>query len=181
MNMNKTSLLAVLVLGSLALLLLACGGQKETVEYTPDPFPEPDSIREEPAEREPVQPEPVRRDEPEPRKEPLRLETVHFEFDKSDLTREARAILAENARKLEENPTVDIRIEGHCDERGTVEYNLALGERRALSARNYLINYGINPGRITIISYGKERPLDTRHTPEAWAQNRRAEFIILNQ
>jgi peptidoglycan-associated lipoprotein len=106
--------------------------------------------------------------------------TVNFDFDKSDLTPEGRAILADNARKLEQNPEVFIRLEGHCDERGTVEYNLALGERRARSVRDYLVNFGISPGRMTVISYGKERPVDPGQNESAWAKNRRAEFVILN-
>lgn len=169
----------ILLLLTLA-LAFGCGGSKETVKYEPDPFPEPEPITEEPITpleaTEPTVPDILKKE-----KEPIYLSTIYFDFDRSDLTREARAILAENARKLEENPELYIRIAGHCDERGTVEYNLALGERRALAARSYLLNYGIAAGRITVISYGKEKPLDTRNTAEAWARNRRAEFIILNQ
>ncbi len=90
-------------------------------------------------------------------------------------------MLAENARQLLENPAVSVRIEGHCDERGTVEYNLALGERRAMVTRDYLTNYGISPNQITVLSYGKERPLDPGHTPDAWDKNRRAEFLKITQ
>ena len=79
---------------------------------------------------------------------------------------------------LKENPDIKLTIEGHCDERGTIEYNLALGERRANAVKNYLINYGINPKRLSTISYGKERPLDPRSNEEAWAKNRRAAFVI---
>jgi len=74
-----------------------------------------------------------------------------------------------------------LRIEGHCDERGTIEYNLALGERRANSVKNYLVNYGIDPNRLTTISYGEERPKDPRHNEEAWAKNRRVEFVIITR
>jgi peptidoglycan-associated lipoprotein len=108
------------------------------------------------------------------------LETVFFEFDRSSLTSTATSVLSANAEKLRSNSAINIRIEGHCDERGTVEYNLALGQRRAISVRNYLISYGIDAGRMTVISYGKERPVDTRHSSDAWAKNRRAEFVILN-
>ena len=170
-----------LALGLVIWLVTACGGSKETVEYEPNPFPEPEPVQEEPVAAQPETTEPV--DQPvlpkEP--EPVVLETIYFDFDRADLTPQARAIMAENARKLEEHPELRIRIEGHCDERGTVEYNLALGERRALAALNYLVKYGIDPGRISIISYGKERPVDPRHNEEAWARNRRAEFVILNQ
>jgi peptidoglycan-associated lipoprotein len=90
-------------------------------------------------------------------------------------------ILKENAALLHKYPKVKIQIEGHCDERGTNEYNLALGERRANSTRNYLISLGISPDRISTISYGEERPLDPGHNEEAWAKNRRAHFVILSK
>ncbi len=156
--------------------ILSCGGQKEVVDTTTDEFPIPEPVVQPKPQPEPARPAGV----DIPKKEPLILLTVNFDFDKSDLNVEARAILSDNARKLEQNPEAYIRLEGHCDERGTVEYNLALGERRARSARDYLVNYGINPGRITIISYGKERPIDPGHNETAWGQNRRAEFVILN-
>jgi peptidoglycan-associated lipoprotein len=171
----RTKFLVYLFLPIFLGLILSCGGQKEVIDTTPEPFPEPPPVVEQPKPQPP--PAAVEPDRP---KEPLILLTVNFDFDKSDLTAEARAILAENARKLEQNPEVYIRIEGHCDERGTVEYNLALGERRARSVRDYLVNYGISPGRITIISYGKERPIDPGRNEAAWAKNRRAEFVILN-
>jgi peptidoglycan-associated lipoprotein len=126
-------------------------------------------------------PEPVRDIEPpKPTRAPLDLRTVYFDFDQSSLTLDATTTLSANARMLTDYPDVNIRVEGHCDERGTVEYNLALGQRRAISVRNYLLNYGINPSRITVISYGKERPVDPRSNAEAWRKNRRAEFIVLN-
>lgn len=104
------------------------------------------------------------------------LADVHFEFDKFSLTTKARQVLSNHARALKENPTLGIQIEGHCDERGTQEYNLALGQRRAQAAKDYLANFGIDPSRITIISYGEERPLDPGSNEEAWAKNRRAHF-----
>ncbi|MFH0778072.1 MAG: peptidoglycan-associated lipoprotein Pal [Candidatus Eisenbacteria bacterium] len=107
-----------------------------------------------------------------------RIEDVYFAFDDYSLTEKARTTLAGNAKLLADNPTVKILIEGHCDERGTVEYNLALGEKRALSAKNYLVNYGVDAGRISVISYGKERPFNPGHSEEAWAQNRRAHFVV---
>jgi len=104
------------------------------------------------------------------------LRKVYFEFDRSNLTLEARASLEHNAAVLKEYPDIRVLIEGHCDERGTIEYNLALGERRALAARNYLINLGIDPDRLATISYGEERPVDPRHNEDAWAKNRRDDF-----
>ncbi len=111
----------------------------------------------------------------------LNVETgpIRFDFDKYDLREDARRTLTRHAAKMKEreNAQLKIRIEGHCDERGTVEYNLALGEKRARSARDFLISQGIPASRLSIISYGKERPSDRAHNEAAWAQNRRAEFI----
>ncbi|MGI6396429.1 MAG: peptidoglycan-associated lipoprotein Pal [Desulfomonilia bacterium] len=104
---------------------------------------------------------------------------IYFDFDKFNLTADARKVLAEKASFLNAHPNLNVRIEGHCDERGTREYNLALGERRAKSAQDYLVFLGINPERISIISYGEERPLETGSGEEAWKLNRRAEFRIL--
>ncbi|OGP91821.1 MAG: peptidoglycan-associated lipoprotein [Deltaproteobacteria bacterium RBG_16_47_11] len=106
------------------------------------------------------------------------LKDIHFNFDKYDIRPEDAAILKENAALLKKFPNVKIQIEGHCDERGTLEYNLALGERRANRAKDYLVSLGISTARISTISYGKEKPLDPGHNEEAWAKNRRAHTII---
>jgi peptidoglycan-associated lipoprotein len=106
--------------------------------------------------------------------------TVHFAYDKYDLDAEARAILDSQAAWLAHWPNVPVSLEGHCDERGTREYNLALGDRRANSAKNYLAARGINPARISTISYGKERPIALGSDEASWAQNRRAVTIVLN-
>lgn len=106
-------------------------------------------------------------------------EMIFFDFDRSDLREDARATLQRKAEALREFPDIRIRIEGHADERGTVEYNLALGERRADAARAYLIDLGIDPDRMTTISYGEERPLVEGQNEAAWSQNRRDEFVIL--
>jgi peptidoglycan-associated lipoprotein len=109
------------------------------------------------------------------------LKDIHFDFDKYDIRPTDAGILKENAALLVKFPNVKIQIEGHCDERGTVEYNLALGERRANGAKRYLISLGIPEKRISTISYGKERPSDPGHNEEAWAKNRRAHTIILSK
>ncbi len=106
------------------------------------------------------------------------LKDVHFDFDKYDVRPADAAVLKDNAALLKKYHKVKIQIEGHCDERGTVEYNLALGERRANSTRNYLLSLGVSPERISTISYGKERPLDPAHSETAWTKNRRAHTII---
>jgi peptidoglycan-associated lipoprotein len=109
------------------------------------------------------------------------LKDIHFDFDKYDIRSGDAEILKGNAALLMKHPTVKIQIEGHCDERGTIEYNLALGERRANSAKKYLISLGMPADRISTISYGKEKPLDQGHNEEAWRKNRRDHFIILSK
>ncbi len=103
---------------------------------------------------------------------------VFFGFDQYDLNAEARATLEKQAAWLNKFPAVRITIEGHADERGTREYNLALGERRANSAKDYLVALGVNPARISTISFGKERPAALGHDEAAWAQNRRAVSVV---
>ena len=109
------------------------------------------------------------------------LKDIHFDFDKYDIRPEDAESLKENASLLMKYSSVKIQIEGHCDERGTNEYNLALGERRANAAKNYLISLGLSADRISSISYGEERPVDPGHDEEAWAKNRRGHFVILSK
>ncbi len=109
------------------------------------------------------------------------LEDIHFDFDRYHIRSDVRVILEQNGRWLRENPRAKVQIEGHCDEQGTVEYNLALGEKRANSTRDYLISLGIEPHRLSTISYGEEKPLDPSHNEEAWAINRRAHFHKLSE
>ncbi len=103
------------------------------------------------------------------------IKTVYFDFNKADLTQATREALRANADYLKAHPELDARVAGYCDERGTVEYNLALGQRRAKAVRDYYILLGIDGGRIATISYGKEDPVCFEHTEACWAQNRRAE------
>ncbi|HET8578686.1 MAG TPA: peptidoglycan-associated lipoprotein Pal [Methylomirabilota bacterium] len=106
------------------------------------------------------------------------LKDIHFDFDKYDIRSGDAKILDANAAWLKSNPNNLVLIEGHCDERGTNEYNLALGERRAKSTMNYLVGQGVQANRITIISYGEERPQCTEHNEACWAKNRRAHFLV---
>jgi len=106
------------------------------------------------------------------------LKDIHFDFDKYDIRPGDAKTLDGNAGWLKSNPNHLVLIEGHCDERGTNEYNLALGERRAKSTMNYLVSQGVQASRITIISYGEERPTCTQKTEECWAQNRRAHLLV---
>jgi len=109
----------------------------------------------------------------------VEAESIYFDFDKSFIKLEYRAVLQAKAEFLKDNPNIHIRIEGNCDERGTNEYNLALGERRANSAAKFLVSLGISPDRIETISYGEERPLTLGHGEGAWAQNRRDDFTVI--
>jgi len=107
------------------------------------------------------------------------LETIYFDLDSSNISDSTMNILKENQKYLEANPSVNIVVEGHCDERGTTEYNLALGQRRALKIKEYYVQLGIAPGRIATISYGEEMPIVKMSNEAAWAKNRRAETKII--
>lgn len=106
------------------------------------------------------------------------LSTVYFAFDDFSLSQEAKTVLAQNAAWLINNPQREVIIEGHCDERGTDEYNIVLGERRANSVKRYLIVMGVKESQLSTISFGEERPAARGHNEAAWAQNRRAEFVL---
>ncbi len=107
------------------------------------------------------------------------LRDVFFDYDSDELSSEALETLMEDASYIMETEGFRVLIEGHCDERGTIDYNLALGENRALAVYNYLINYGVQSGRLEYVSYGKERPSDPGHNEQAWAGNRRARLRVL--
>jgi len=106
------------------------------------------------------------------------LRPLFFELDSSDVSSDGQQVLQANAAVLKKYPTMQITIEGHCDERGTAEYNLALGERRALAAKNYLVSLGVGADKVKTVSYGKEFPFDPGHDDAAWLKNRRAHFVI---
>ena len=107
-------------------------------------------------------------------------DTIYFDTDKFDIDAEDQAALRQQAQYLQQFANVRARVEGHADERGTREYNLALGERRANAAKNYLVSLGVPANRITVVSYGKERPVALGSNEQAWARNRRAVTIVLN-
>jgi peptidoglycan-associated lipoprotein len=133
----------------------------ETTATAPEPAPAPATTRVTPREFAAV---------PE-------LRDIHFDFDKYDIRPEDAQVLDANAGWLNRNGNMLILIEGHCDERGTNEYNLALGERRAKATMNYLVSQGVQASRITIISYGEERPVCAEKSEECWSKNRRAHFL----
>jgi len=172
--MSAIKIAAVVAVAGLLALPLACSKRKTVKQPAPEEVTQPEVKEEVPVvEEEPVKEEPV-----VAKKEMPTLEDVFFDFDKYDLRDDAKAALAKDAEELKKFPEVRIIIEGHCDERGTEDYNLALGEKRAKAARDYLVRLGIDGSRITIISYGESRPFDPRHNEEAWAKNRRAHFVI---
>lgn len=185
--------LIAFLIGMLAGLTVSCAKkvvqEEETVapkeEIKPAEKPTPPVAKVTPPPRPTIKPtEEALADAERKRKEDEAIfsnKDIHFDFDRYDLKPEAREILADKAYFLRKYPDVKILIEGHCDERGTNEYNLALGERRANSARQYLILLGIAENRINSISYGEERPLDPASSEEAWARNRRAHFEVISR
>ncbi len=164
----KYTILLVLILA--AIFMIGCPKEKPAPQVEPPP---PPPVVEEPA----PPPEPP----PPPPAPPLTLTTIYFDYDKSDIRSDARDIMAQNGRSLTDHPTATIQVEGHCDERGTDEYNLALGERRANAARDYLVNYGIETRRVSTVSYGESRPAVQGSGEDAWSRNRRAEFKVMSE
>ena len=172
----------------------ACGKKTPPVAR-PAPPPAPTTVTNTP--RPPAPPEPVREPAVVP-PEPVPSDTIasaslddlnrsaplkpaFFDYDSSELTAAAQAALNENATELKRYATWTVTIEGHCDERGTAEYNLALGERRAVAARAYLVSLGISADRLRTVSYGKEFPFDPGHDEGAYMKNRRAHFVITSK
>lgn len=151
-------------------LLMAVGCQKKTVmQQTEQPAPAPA-----PKEEKPVAVAPG----PDKMSAMVMQEDIYFDFDRAFLSAMAQENLKRKAEWLLANQAATVTIEGHCDERGTSEYNLALGERRAESAKSFLLDLGIAAKRLSTVSYGEEKPVDPRSTEEAWAKNRRAHFVV---
>jgi len=165
----RGSVLGSVLLMAGALLLAGCPKKPEIATGAPRaeaPAPVPE------AKREPA-PAPA----PAPAKEPLK--DAFFDFDKATLRDDAKKSLNENIQWLKANPAVQIRVEGHADERGTNEYNLALGDRRAKAVRDYLVAGGVDAKRTSTISYGEERPFVQGHDESAWKWNRRGHFVVV--
>lgn len=175
---------------AVALFAAACGGHRPPVvsktpgQTRPTPAPPP-SLPSQPVDAGPGI-NPVDRDSPGVSEgfpgidssEASPLSDVHFGFNDAKLSEQARATLEKHAEWLQGRRDVKVKIEGHCDERGTVEYNLALGAQRAKAALDYLTRLGVAADRLTPVSFGKEKPLDSGHSEEAWAKNRRAHFAV---
>ena len=190
MRRDSTKLMAVAIL--LTVVVGACAKKQPPVARPMPPpadaagakagggLPPPPQPVNEPV---PVPPEPVAEDtigskslDDLNRDSPLK--PLFFELDSADVSAEGQQILQANASIMKKYPAWQITVEGHCDERGTAEYNLALGERRALAAKNYLVSLGIPADKIRVVSYGKEFPFDPGHDEGAWSKNRRAHFVI---
>jgi peptidoglycan-associated lipoprotein len=188
----RRTLMAVALASVAAVATTAC---HKTVPPVARPMPPPPATNEAPpAARPPAPPAPVPEPlalPPEPvpndaissaslddlnRNSPLR--PVFYELDSDALSADAQKTLNDNAALLKRYPTWAVTIEGHCDERGTAEYNIALGERRAVTARAYLVSLGIPADRLRTVSYGKEFPFDPGHAEPAWSKNRRAHFVV---
>ena len=195
----RPSLAPGLVATLLVMLVTACTARSSPVTPPAPPAPGPETSAS-PAVPPPPAPPPLAPRPPAPvvppdpipqdtfesrslddlnRESPLQI--VFFDYDNAELQEEALAALRANADLLNSSMSWVITIEGHCDERGTAEYNLGLGERRAFAARNYLLEFGIAAQRVRTVSYGKEFPFDPAHDERAWAQNRRAHFVITAQ
>ncbi|MFC1849942.1 peptidoglycan-associated lipoprotein Pal [candidate division CSSED10-310 bacterium] len=180
-SLNFLGMIFIVVL-ALAIVLSGCPkrdadkGLEDTKPVTPVPTVVPEPTKS-PYAKEIDDATEMRRD----RELLAALEDINFEYDKYSLTDEARSVLAKNAVFLKRNLSVRVQIEGHCDERGTTEYNLALGQKRADAARQYLVMMGVNGDRMSTISYGEERPLDSGQDEVAWAKNRRAHFDIISR
>ncbi len=182
------------VVMAVVLAVGACGGKKPPVAR---PAPPPPASGPGTGARPPAPPEPVREPQPIP-PEPITSDTlaskdidalnrnspfqpVFFRYDQSDVDAAGQQALNANAELMKKYTTWIVTIEGHSDERGTAEYNLALGERRALAARNYLVSLGVPADRLRTVSYGKEFPFEPGHDESAWSKNRRAHFVVTSK
>ncbi len=156
------------------------GAQSPTLSPPPPPVVAPAAPEPAPVETPPAPVMPAEATPPPPQEFAAidALRDIHFDFDKYDIRPGDAEILNASAAWMKDNPDYVMLIEGHCDERGTNDYNLALGERRAKATMTYLVAQGTQADRITLISYGKERPLCTEKNKECWAQNRRAHFLV---
>jgi len=177
-NQRSTTVARLALAALAALLVAACASQKPPPPQAPTPAP----VAEQPPPPAPQYQPPPAPTGPIPGSQQDFVinigELIYFDFDKSDIRADAQPVLSAQAAWLQRYPAVKVRIEGNCDERGTREYNFALGARRADAVRQFLIAHGVDGARITTISYGKERPIDPGNDDQAWARNRNARTAI---
>jgi len=185
--------LPIVLVFAMAAVMTACGA-KQPPPPAPPPPPPPQPVVQQPPPPPPPPPQPAPQPPAPPRQltpkevfaaksltqlnDERPLEDVYFDYDKADLSDRARTSLQKNADWMRQWPSTSVMVEGHADSRGTSEYNLALGERRAASVRDYLVSLGVPTARITIVSKGEEQPTCTEETEACWEQNRRGHFII---
>jgi len=174
--MYKGKVFMVFILGAAITMtgFIGCSSKKKVVEAPKQEAAKPAPKKPEPPQVVPKAPE--KKEETVPAN--LQFQTIYFDFDQAMIRSDQRAALTKNAQLLSQYPTVKVRLEGHCDERGTEEYNMALGQRRADAVGRFMADYGIASSRITSISYGEMRPADSGHTEAAWSKNRRCEIVI---
>ncbi|OGG56052.1 MAG: peptidoglycan-associated lipoprotein [Candidatus Handelsmanbacteria bacterium RIFCSPLOWO2_12_FULL_64_10] len=186
-----TRFLVLITAVSGATFWIACGGSQSTLKPTPrvqdqqaadagreaEERAEAERKAREEAERAAREAEERARAEAEARAART-FSNVYFDYDRFNIRDDQKPALASHAEKLKANSDFKVTVEGHCDERGTIEYNLALGQKRADSTRSFLVRAGVEAGRLTTVSYGKERPADPGHDESAWGKNRRAEFKV---
>ena len=178
-----TSRLAIASTATLLLVFALAGCAKKAAMAPPQaaavpaanpaPIPVPEPTATEPTSNDPAPSAPVSPTS----QSTAEFQPAFFEYDSYNLSDRAKTALDADARALRSNPALSVVIEGHCDERGTIEYNQSLGERRAMTAREYLVASGVNPGRLQVVSYGKERPFTDGEGEGAWSQNRRAHLV----
>jgi peptidoglycan-associated lipoprotein len=164
--------LALAAMMAASLMALGCASHKKVSTTVPPPPPAPTETENAPPPSAPPPAPPTEETETT-----VSLQDAYFDFDDASLRQDAKTALEGDGKYMEAHSKTNVVIEGHCDERGSVEYNLALGERRARAAKEFLVSYGIPASRLTTISYGKERPFDSGHDETAWAKNRRAHVV----
>lgn len=182
--MRKNVWLALLMVMIVPVMLLTVSCAKKQVESTPEepavqePASQVDEDAERAAEEARMKAQRMRDEADAMAREAFVNEDIYFDFDSAVVTPDAQILLRSKAAFMRNFPDAMVEIEGHCDERGTDAYNMALGERRAEAAKSFMVNMGIDAGKISTISYGEERPIDPGHNEAAWSKNRRGHFVL---
>ncbi|MFZ2225321.1 MAG: peptidoglycan-associated lipoprotein Pal [Candidatus Deferrimicrobium sp.] len=177
---------AVLALSIAALVAVGCAKKQTVKSEGAQGAPSPGAVGEAPVKEAPAPPVEVAPATPPAaapgvavtEERPSQFDDVRFDFDKSEVKEDGRRTCQVVADYMKKNPRASLQIEGHCDERGTAEYNMALGERRAAAVMSYLVSLGVPKGALSTVSFGKEKPMDPGHDEGAWAKNRRAHFVL---
>ena len=177
--MKRTHISLNLILVLLMSIAMGYGCSKRQTTTTAQPSGQPATQRQQAPSPTVTPQQPTRQQETVPSE--VTFGTVFFNFDESNIREDQMNTLNRNAQMLESNSAITVRLEGHCDERGTEEYNMALGQRRADAVQRYLATYGIAAARITTMSYGEMRPAATGSSEDAWSQNRRVEFVVISR